>query len=182
MQRFLTAATVVSAMALATTGLAVAQTSTAPYRGAAPSSSSATTPGMTTPSTGAATTSSSAANTGTNGMDMQSPETIKQAQQQLKTQGLYNGAIDGQWGPETASALSRFQQKNGLPQNAQLDQATMGRLMGNSASPSAGSGSSIPPSTMNPSMTPSTGGSSATNPAAGGTRGTGNSGTGATGH
>ena len=116
-------------------------------------------------------------------MDAQSPETIKQAQQQLKSQGLYNGAIDGQMGPETASALSKFQQKNGLPANSELDQQTMAKLMGNgSTSPNAGSGSSTPPASMNPSMTPSTGSSSSTNPGAGGGTGssTGTHGTGST--
>ena len=142
MQRFLTAAAVVASVALATTSLATAQTSTSP-RSTMPSTSSpsSTSPGVTSPSTGAATIHSSAANTDAS-MDAQSPETIKQAQQQLKSQGLYNGAIDGQMGPETASALSKFQQKNGLPANSELDQQTMAKLMGNgSTSPNAGSGS-----------------------------------------
>src|SRR6185437_15308782 len=168
------AAAVVASVALATTGLATAQTSTSP-RSTMPSTSSpsSTSPGVTSPSTGAATTHSSAANTDAS-MDAQSPETIKQAQQQLKSQGLYNGAIDGQMGPETASALSKFQEKNGLPANSELDQQTMAKLMGN--------GSTSPPASMNPSMTPSTGSSSSTNPGAGGGTGssTGTHGTGST--
>ena len=55
---------------------------------------------------------------------------IQQAQQQLKSQGLYRGAVDGIMGPQTEQALSQFQQQNGLPQTADLDQQTMSRLMG----------------------------------------------------
>ena len=58
---------------------------------------------------------------------------IQQAQQQLKSQGLYRGAVDGIMGPQTEQALSQFQQQNGLPQTADLDQQTMSRLMGGSS-------------------------------------------------
>lgn len=58
---------------------------------------------------------------------------IQQAQQQLKSQGLYRGAVDGILGPQTEQALSQFQQQNGLPQTADLDQQTMSRLMGGSS-------------------------------------------------
>jgi hypothetical protein len=53
---------------------------------------------------------------------------IQQAQQQLKQQGLYKGAIDGVVGPETQNALMQFQREQGLPETAQLDQQTLGRL------------------------------------------------------
>ena len=53
---------------------------------------------------------------------------IEQAQQQLKAQGLYNGQIDGLMGPQTRSALSKFQQENGLTQNSTLDQETKQKL------------------------------------------------------
>jgi len=59
---------------------------------------------------------------------------IQQAQQQLKAQGLYRGAVDGILGPQTEQALSQFQQQNGLPQTADLDQQTMTRLMGSGQS------------------------------------------------
>jgi peptidoglycan hydrolase-like protein with peptidoglycan-binding domain len=54
---------------------------------------------------------------------------VQQAQQQLKSQGLYNGSIDGVVGPETQTALSQFQRQQGLTVTAQLDQQTMDRLM-----------------------------------------------------
>ena len=63
---------------------------------------------------------------------------IKGAQQQLRDQGLYHGKIDGVLGPETKQALQQFQQKNGLPVTATLDQQTMDKLSG------AGQGSSMP--------------------------------------
>jgi hypothetical protein len=97
---------------------------------------------MTTPnatgaygSTGAATygAQNPQANAGTNPMDQGGQQTsqaqIQQAQQQLKSAGLYRGAIDGVMGPETQTALSQFQREEGLPQTAQLDQQTMSRLM-----------------------------------------------------
>jgi peptidoglycan hydrolase-like protein with peptidoglycan-binding domain len=55
---------------------------------------------------------------------------IEQAQQQLKSQGLYNGAIDGIVGPETQNALLQYQRGQGLPETAEFDQQTLGRLMG----------------------------------------------------
>jgi peptidoglycan hydrolase-like protein with peptidoglycan-binding domain len=72
------------------------------------------------------------------GMNLPSGE-IKRAQEQLRDQGLYNGKIDGVMGPETKQALQQFQQKNGLPVTATLDQQTMDKLSG------GGQGSSMPP-------------------------------------
>jgi peptidoglycan hydrolase-like protein with peptidoglycan-binding domain len=97
-----------------------------------------------------------------NGAMEQSPQQIRQAQEQLKAQGLYNGRVDGKMGAETAQAISKFQQQNGLPQNSQLDQQTMAKLGGSGNGTTAGSGSSMAPATMNPSSPPST-----SNPGAG---------------
>jgi hypothetical protein len=58
-----------------------------------------------------------------------SPEMVKQAQQQLKSEGFYKGAIDGRIGPATRNALRQFQQQHGLAANSMLDQETMQRLM-----------------------------------------------------
>jgi len=101
----------------------------------------------------------------------QSPQQIRQAQEQLKSQGLYNGAVDGKMGPETAQAISKFQQQNGLPQNSQLDEQTMAKLGGGNGT-AAGSGSSTPPATMNPSSQPSM-----SNPGAGSNSSIGSGGT-----
>jgi peptidoglycan hydrolase-like protein with peptidoglycan-binding domain len=58
-----------------------------------------------------------------------SPDTIKVAQQELKAEGLYNGAIDGRIGPETRAVAQQFQRQNGLKTTAVLDQQTLQRLM-----------------------------------------------------
>jgi peptidoglycan hydrolase-like protein with peptidoglycan-binding domain len=137
MKRFLTAAAVVSTMALATSGLALAQAATTNPSGAMNPAATATpgvTPssGMTNPSTGSmnspdATGPSAQNSTG----DRASPRDVRQAQKQLKQQGLYKGRVDGKMGPETAQAVSKFQQQNGLPQSSELDQQTLAKLGGN---------------------------------------------------
>lgn len=71
---------------------------------------------------------------------------IKQAQTALKQKGLYNGPVDGQVGPATRSAITQFQQQNGLKQSAQLDSSTMSSLQGNSNASGSGARSySQPP-------------------------------------
>jgi peptidoglycan hydrolase-like protein with peptidoglycan-binding domain len=95
----------------------------------------------------------------------ESPQAIRQAQEQLKQQGLYNGRVDGKMGRETAEAISKFQQQNGLPQNSQLDQQTMAKLGGGNGMSTNGSGSSTPPASMRPSST--------SNPGAGSSVGSG---------
>ncbi len=71
---------------------------------------------------------------------------VKQAQQKLKDDGDYKGAIDGKAGPQTMAALKEFQQKNGLSQTGKLDEQTADKL--GLSSMSEGSGSSAPPSTQ----------------------------------
>lgn len=73
------------------------------------------------------------------GMAPASPTTVRQAQQQLKVQGLYHGPIDGVLSQDTKTAISQFQQKNGLPQTAMLDQQTINHLI------APGSGSTMQP-------------------------------------
>lgn len=67
-----------------------------------------------------------------------SPQEVKQAQTELKQQGLYKGKVDGILGPETKTAISKYQKKEGLPQTASLDEQTRQHLMSTS-----GSGSSM---------------------------------------
>ncbi|TMJ62959.1 MAG: peptidoglycan-binding protein [Alphaproteobacteria bacterium] len=78
-----------------------------------------------------------------------SQDEVRQAQQQLKTQGLYNGPIDGMAGPEMQRALARYQQQNGLRQTATLDEPTMGRL-GGGMSPATGV--TAPPAGSSPTV------------------------------
>jgi hypothetical protein len=61
-----------------------------------------------------------------------SPDTVKEAQQQLKSGGFYKGAIDGRIGPETRDAVRKFQQQQGLSASSKLDQETLRQLIKNS--------------------------------------------------
>ena len=74
---------------------------------------------------------------------------VEAAQRELQREGLYRGKIDGIAGHETRDAITAFQQREGLPQTARLDNATMDRL--NAASNNEATGSSQPPSS---DMTP----------------------------
>lgn len=78
---------------------------------------------------------------GVSGLPQINRSEVRQAQEQLRDQGLYHGKIDGALGPETKQALQQFQQKNGLPVTATLDQQTMDKLLGNTG---PGQGSSMP--------------------------------------
>ncbi|MGH7114136.1 MAG: peptidoglycan-binding domain-containing protein [Stellaceae bacterium] len=88
------------------------------------------------------------------------PSEVRQAQEKLHSEGLYQGRIDGHMGPETQQALRAYQQKNGLQATAKLDQETMNSLLG--AGAGAGQGSSMP-STPSPSSGAGTAGSGASN-------------------
>lgn len=134
MNRTLTAAVALTA-ALGMAGLAHAQSSTSPSTSPStmnPSSSSST---MSNPSTSG--TQSPQANMSQEGQQASQQE-IHQAQQQLKSQGLYRGAVDGVMGPETQTALMTFQRQHSLPQTAQLDQKTLDAL--NSGGSNSGAG------------------------------------------
>src|SRR5579883_3147930 len=105
------------------------------------SSGTSTAPMSGTSQSAAATQPSSAPSQA--GMTMNADE-VKQAQQKLKDDGDYKGAIDGKAGPQTMAALKEFQQKNGLSQTGKLDEQTADKL--GLSSMSEGSGSSAPPS------------------------------------
>jgi len=73
------------------------------------------------------------------------PDQVRQAQQQLKTAGLYNGPTDGMMDPDTRAGLARFQQQNGLRRTETLDQQTLTRLnTGLNTGQTTGFGSSAP--------------------------------------
>jgi peptidoglycan hydrolase-like protein with peptidoglycan-binding domain len=154
MKRTLTAAVALTA-ALGMAGLAHAQSNANPSASAStlsPSTPSTTSnptmtsqsgaqnpasmsaPGSTPGSTGRYGAQNPQANAQSMNPNIQqvSESQIEQAQQQLKTAGLYRGEVDGVMGPQTQTALSQFQKQQGLPETAQLDQQTMGRLMSNS--------------------------------------------------
>lgn len=80
-------------------------------------------PGMSSgnPSTAPGMSSSEAGNP--------SRATVQEAQQQLKSQGLYDGPVDGKLGAGTRDAIRKYQQQNGLSETAQLDAATLQHLL-----------------------------------------------------
>ena len=53
---------------------------------------------------------------------------VRQAQSELKREGLYDGKLDGIAGPETREGIAAFQQREGLQQTARLDRATRDRM------------------------------------------------------
>lgn len=55
---------------------------------------------------------------------------VREAQQELRTLGLYGGAVDGLWGPETQSSVERFQRGHGLAVTQRLDPSTVTALRG----------------------------------------------------
>ena len=170
MNRTLTAAVALAA-SLGMAGLAQAQMNTSPATPSSPAMSPNTGSGMTGAPAGAenpsmmgtpganSTTGASNPQASTQpgqmgqGGQQSSQAQIQQAQQQLKTQGLYRGTVDGVMGPETQTALSKFQQKQGLPQTAQLDPQTMSALMGQGGAGANGAG---PTGTQQPSDAGST--------------------------
>jgi peptidoglycan hydrolase-like protein with peptidoglycan-binding domain len=179
MNRTQTAAVALAA-ALGMAGMAQAQmnSTTNPPSSPMTTAPSASQPGMSGAPTGSqnpatmtapGSTSTHGASPQANSMNMSpqggatqpaSQSQIFQAQQQLKSAGLYRGAVDGVMGPETQTALVAFQREQGLPETAQLDQQTLDRL---SSGGSAGSSSpTTPRSGTTPSMSPgsTTGGSS----------------------
>jgi peptidoglycan hydrolase-like protein with peptidoglycan-binding domain len=77
-----------------------------------------------------------------------SKDQAKQVQQDLKSAGLYKGAIDGEMGPEMKQAISQFQQQNGLNKTGVVDDETFAALS------KEGQGSNQPtPNTSTPRTT-----------------------------
>ncbi len=58
-------------------------------------------------------------------MTTPTPRMLRQVQAMLKRQGLYKGRVDGVYGPMTKSAVTAYQQKNGLQTSGELDQPTL---------------------------------------------------------
>lgn len=58
----------------------------------------------------------------------QASAALRNAQQRLSALGFYNGAADGVWGPDTRTAIERFQRSRGLPMTGDLNSATASAL------------------------------------------------------
>src|SRR5258707_12363346 len=68
---------------------------------------------------------------------------IRSLQQTLKDQGFYYGPVTGDKNPETTAAIRRYQIRNGLPGNGEINEETLRSV--NTSSNSVAS-SSQPPS------------------------------------
>lgn len=62
---------------------------------------------------------------------------VRRVQTALKRQGLYDGAIDGLWGPTTDASVRKWQSAHGLPSTAILSSEQMAQLL---QSPTMGEG------------------------------------------
>ena len=57
-----------------------------------------------------------------------SPNAVQSLQERLRAAGVYNGAVDGVWGPDSVAALQRYQAAHQLQVTGQLNQATTAAL------------------------------------------------------
>jgi peptidoglycan hydrolase-like protein with peptidoglycan-binding domain len=70
-----------------------------------------------------------------------SNDEIRQAQQELRAEGLYKGPIDGSINEKTREAINKYQEQSGLSVTGSLDQGTMRGLREDAGT----AGSSTPP-------------------------------------
>lgn len=59
---------------------------------------------------------------------VQADSGVAAAQRELKEQGLYRGASDGNWNNQTSASIARYQIREGLEINGELDRATQKAL------------------------------------------------------
>jgi peptidoglycan hydrolase-like protein with peptidoglycan-binding domain len=79
------------------------------------------------------------------GSSTASASEIRDVQQQLRSRGYNVGPVDGIYGPQTRSAMNRFQRDNNLQQTSRLDDNTMQMLTGSSNTGSSNMGSATSP-------------------------------------
>ena len=80
------------------------------------------------PTAASGTSQPSSAQAAQAGVSPGSAQTTREAQRELKREGLYHGKIDGIDGPQTQQATTAFQNREGLRQTASLDRETLDRL------------------------------------------------------
>jgi peptidoglycan hydrolase-like protein with peptidoglycan-binding domain len=75
-----------------------------------------------------------------------SPGGVQMVQERLRQVGDYPGAVDGVWGPDSVTALERYQQIHGLQPTGQLNQGTVASLgLDPGALLSASTAATVPP-------------------------------------
>jgi len=76
-----------------------------------------------------------------------SPAMVQQVQARLQQLGMYNGNVDGIWGPATEASVRTYQRSQGMVVTGQLDSPTIAamNLDGSSAPPLAASQMPPPP-------------------------------------
>ena len=137
----------VAAAVLSFAGAAVAAgndatSSSTPARGQSYSSGQSQSAQSPSSSTSSNTSAQQSDQSGASSTQAQNSQTVRDVQQALKQKGFEVGAVDGQMGPETQSALREFQQSQGLPQSGNLDQQTLTALGVNAQGASSQSTSS----------------------------------------
>lgn len=77
---------------------------------------------------------------------LRADQMIQDVQQMLKDQGFYYGEVNGEKNADTIAAIRRFQIRNGLQVNGELNDETLRVLgIGNSSQPIAKATPSVPP-------------------------------------
>ncbi|MDD3572277.1 MAG: peptidoglycan-binding protein [Eubacteriales bacterium] len=84
---------------------------------------------------------------------MRDSAAVRRLQQRLKELRFYNGAVDGDFGISTETAVKDFQAANGLTTDGKAGETTLNRLFSSDAN-GAGSGTPRPPSAGTPTPIP----------------------------
>jgi peptidoglycan hydrolase-like protein with peptidoglycan-binding domain len=70
-----------------------------------------------------------ARNTTSRLVEVRDQDAVRDVQRQLKAQGFYPGAVDGNLGPQTATALRAYQRSYRLPETGRVDETTLRSLL-----------------------------------------------------
>jgi peptidoglycan hydrolase-like protein with peptidoglycan-binding domain len=83
------------------------------------------------------------------------PASVQAVQARLRDAGEYHGAVDGVWGPDSVSALQRFQADHQLQTTGQLNQATATALNLDAVTLLGVQQASVPPAPSPDTLAPS---------------------------
>jgi peptidoglycan hydrolase-like protein with peptidoglycan-binding domain len=94
---------------------------------------------------------------GTNARQAGLRNPVMEVQERLQQLGLYNGDIDGKWGPQTRGAVVEFQRSHGLRPTGTLGVATIARLNQTTQNPQSANPQSAQSNDTGQEPTPDTG-------------------------